>query len=538
LRKEISWPEKLLGSLALAEIAERRGQSEQAISHLMEAAEIESRVLESPATQLARGNKWQIQDKLFKLLLEQGYQSAPSAGVDGGPRTNDTLAFRILEQSRYRLFRDFLFSLSSHSNLRPLAAEENRLLLRIEQASARLRMGPDAKSWEQLRRAYGDYEDVVLRSELARSQYELVREAQPAQLEAVQEVLDEETAIVEYLFAEESCFALVITGSRLQSVRLPVTKKALSAKVKLFRSLIFNSAASPVTRPSDAVWSPVATDLHNILIEPLEQTGAIAGARRLAMVPFGFLHDLPFAALARIEGGKARFLIEDYSIFYAPSATFFARAEDRAAGIESQPGKILSFGRNRSDEPGLPPLEFAVEEARAVAEVAGGLVRLDEEASETEMRRLARDFRFIHLAAHSVSEPHMPLLSRLKLQASGADDGDLTVREILDLDLRAELVTLGGCQTGQSYSSSGNEMGEMDRTGLIEAFLHAGARSVLASLLPISDRPTSDFMKTFYRNLLSMTKADALAQAQRAMIGGEHAHPRNWAPFILVGSHR
>lgn len=143
----------------------------------------------------------------------------------------------------------------------------------------------------------------------------------------------------------------------------------------------------------------------------------------------------------------------------------------------------------------------------------------------------------------------MPLLSRLILQSTAEDDGNLTVHEILDLGLQAELVTLGACRTGQSFSSSGNELAEVDRLGLIEAFLHAGANSVLASLLPIDDRSTLEFVKAFYRNLRSMEKAEALAQAQRAMLRGELfyteknqryplTHPRDWAAFILVGDYQ
>jgi len=210
---------------------------------------------------------------------------------------------------------------------------------------------------------------------------------------------------------------------------------------------------------------------------------------------------------------------------------------------------MISFGRSESDDPGLPPLEFAAEEAVAVAEVFTGRARVNGNATETELKQLAPRSDFIHFSTHAVSDPMMPLLSTLKLQGTREDDGNLTVPEILGLSLQAELITLGACRTAQSFSSSGNEMAEVDRIGLIEAFLHAGAKSVLASLLPIDDRSTMEFMKCFYQNLRSKDKAEALAEAQRGMLRGElfyiennkphyMTHPRYWAPFILVGDYR
>jgi CHAT domain-containing protein len=147
----------------------------------------------------------------------------------------------------------------------------------------------------------------------------------------------------------------------------------------------------------------------------------------------------------------------------------------------------------------------------------------------------------------------MPLFSRLLLAPTSTDDGNLTVREIFELGLRTSLVTLSACETGQSFSASGTDLVEEDRIGLIEAFLHAGSNSVLATLWPISDQPTTEFMKRFYFQLREKeTSADALAITQKAVLRSEAAvpasaqnlksiplsHPRYWAPFILVGDPR
>jgi CHAT domain-containing protein len=544
------WAGEIENRLARAELAEKQQKRASAINYLLEAAEIESKILGSTNTQFTQGQDRRIYERLFTLLLEQASGGEAQKGKRKEPRPEEEMAFRVLEQLRYRSLKNLLVGLTGKKPEAQIPrAEEREAISRIEQASANLRKQNSARAWQQLGRAYADYEHLALKSELARAEYRIVREARPAELDVVQKSLDAETALVEYVPAEDKVFALILTRSALRSVALPATSQNLAAKVKLFRSMIFNGADS---ESHNSEWQPVACDLRRLCVEPLEQTGALASIRRIGFVPYGFLHDLPFAALARIEGERARFLVEDYSIFLTPSATYFASRQPRAAAADRPPRpglRILSFGRNQSDEADLDPLASAVDEARAVASVFGGEARVDSDASETALKQLAHKFNIIHFATHAISEPQMPLLSRLKLQRTGEDDGNLTVREILDLDLRAELVTLGACQSGQSYSSSGTELGEVDRVGLIEAFLRAGSGSVMASLLPISDRPTTEFMKAFYENLRTRSKADALAEAQRAMLRGEIvciendlrrelSHPRHWAPFILAGDYR
>ncbi len=74
--------------------------------------------------------------------------------------------------------------------------------------------------------------------------------------------------------------------------------------------------------------------------------------------------------------------------------------------------------------------------------------------------------------------------------------------------------------------------------GLSRAFIHAGAPSVVASLWKVSDESTVQMMRSFYRNLQTMPKAEALQQAQLGLARSSamtSSHPYFWAPFILVG---
>ena len=95
------------------------------------------------------------------------------------------------------------------------------------------------------------------------------------------------------------------------------------------------------------------------------------------------------------------------------------------------------------------------------------------------------------------------------------EDGRLEVREIFGMDLKASLIVLSACETGLGKLSSGDEL-----VGLTRAFIYAGTPSVVASLWNVEDSSTAQLMASFYKNLKTMTKVEALRQAQLNLIHG------------------
>jgi tetratricopeptide (TPR) repeat protein len=161
---------------------------------------------------------------------------------------------------------------------------------------------------------------------------------------------------------------------------------------------------------------------------------------------------------------------------------------------------------------------------------------LGADASEPQLDRLAASgelakFGFIHLATHGVIDEEFPTCSAVILTQTGLPDpleqvlhqkpvfdGRLTVREIQhDWELKAELVTLSGCET-----ALGREAGGEGFVGFSQALLMSGARSVCLSLWKVDDTATALLMQRFYANLLGhrpgltdpMLKAEALREAK------------------------
>ncbi len=141
-----------------------------------------------------------------------------------------------------------------------------------------------------------------------------------------------------------------------------------------------------------------------------------------------------------------------------------------------------------------------------------------------------------HLATHGLLDYGQPrefgirdIPGAIVLASSSQDDGLLTAREILDLDLNAELVVLSACDTG-----GGNITGD-GVVGLSRSFIAAGTPSVIVSLWQVPDDATAMLMTEFYRQLQqNPDKAQALRQAMLVTMG-DHPAVRDWAAFTLIG---
>jgi CHAT domain-containing protein len=85
------------------------------------------------------------------------------------------------------------------------------------------------------------------------------------------------------------------------------------------------------------------------------------------------------------------------------------------------------------------------------------------------------------------------VLSSRRHYPNSSNDGLLEFQEITQLSLSGDLVTLSACDT-----ANGKLEGEEGIDGQAEAFLLAGAKSVVGALWDVEDSATEALMKAFY----------------------------------------
>jgi CHAT domain-containing protein len=239
-----------------------------------------------------------------------------------------------------------------------------------------------------------------------------------------------------------------------------------------------------------------------------------------------------------------------HTVSITPSATVLAIL--RASGAHSRPAALPFFGvaawadttatatrlvRAIFDlnKDRLVPLPESKEEVEDIARILPkpSTVLLGMDATEVRFKglRLA-DYNVLHFALHGYVDEEYPDRSALIFappQQAGNEDGLLQVREIRSLHLNANLVTLSACNTGVG------PVGESGVANLVNAFIEAGASSVVSTLWDVEDRSTEKLMTDFYKNLAEhKPKSTALRQAQLDLMAKGFS-PYYWASFQLVG---
>jgi len=287
--------------------------------------------------------------------------------------------------------------------------------------------------------------------------------------------------------------------------------EGLMEDVQVFRELIEDTNSTQ--------FIDISRKLYKRLFQPFEST---LNNRNLIIVSHGALHYLPMNVLHDGNG----YLIDRYSIRMMPSATAMKYISRKKA---DKTGGILIFGNPNLGDPKLD-LIYAEQEAIAVGNIrSGSKIFLRREATEAALRKYGNSYRYLHFATHGQFDSEAPLKSALLLAPDSQYNGMLSVDKLYSLSLDADLVTLSACETGLSKIANGDDL-----VGLTRGFLYAGSSSIVASLWKVDDLATAFLMTEFYSNLKTMTKREALRQAQLAT-KKKYSHPYYWAAFQITG---
>lgn len=352
----------------------------------------------------------------------------------------------------------------------------------------------------------------------------------------------------------------------------------IDRKVGKFRAALRDQRRADVKQLARAV--------DEVVMRPVRQM--LGGARRVFISPDGILNLVPFGALV---DERQRYLVSEYTFVYLSSGRDLLRwqrrvpsrqsallvanpkfepaeAEGRDSGPERQGGANAHAGDMREIFSPLPQTALEVEAIRRL--LPGAKLLTDEKATEASLKEVAGP-DVLHLATHGYFRAKQPstashvrvmrgdtlqpriappdedpllrsglaLAGANQLRGGGNEDGVLTAREALGLDLwGTKLVVLSACETGLGDVQNGEGV-----YGLRRALTLAGAQSQVMSLWKVNAEATRELIVGYYKRLIAGEgRAEALRQIQLKMLldkrNGNQNHPYFWAGFIASGDWR
>jgi tetratricopeptide (TPR) repeat protein len=464
-----------------------------------------------------------------KLAVYEGLV-VTSLAVSFGVRAQKE-AFGYIEQAKSRSLADLIaFRASSIASrdtkaLSPAMGEFRDLRQKLNWTYHQIELeelNPEGTSQErihQLRQLSRTYEDALVKAfsqvQSVDREFASLQSAKTVSVEELQEILPENTLLLEYYTARNRFYVCLVSRKQFKIVALgdvmSVREKLRLLQLQLAKFRLGDDYIKRLEKGLLEATQAHLEELYALLIAPIKEQLA---AEHLIIVPHAFLHYLPFHALS---DGK-RYLIDDFSISYAPSSSIFAVCQ--AKPLPQSNGQTLVLAVPDARAP------FIEEEGRFVAAAMGNAnLFVGEDATEEQLRVYGPGSRFIHIATHGYFRQDNPMFSSLRLGKSL-----LSLFDLYQLQFNAELVTLSGCGTGMNVVIGGDEL-----IGLVRGLLYAGAQTLMVSLWEVHDQSTAEFMRDFYQGYKdSANKANALRNAV-LKLKQKHRHPYYWAAFALVG---
>lgn len=351
----------------------------------------------------------------------------------------------------------------------------------------------------------------------------------------------DDTAYLEYVAAKDGVSLFVLSKNKsdgapeVKIYSITIKPEQLNRKVNEFHDSLAEQRLG---------YATAARELYTLLIAPAEQQ--LRGVGTICIIPDSFLWNLPFQALMT---PNEQFLIEDHALYYAPSLSVLHEMNRKKGKGETTNTSLIAFGnpvvgKDEQRNADLCPLPEAEQEVSSIAksfDEKNSRVFIGRDASEKSFKTLAPTYSIIHLATHGVIDNRQPLYSHLLLTKTEGDpenDGRLEARQIMDMNLNADLAVLSACETANGTVAPGEGV-----IGMSWAFFVAGTRSMVVSQWKISSASTSEFMTAFYQNLRSdnkgvnRNKAEAIRAAELSLLKDDrYRHPFYWAGFVIVGS--
>jgi len=338
----------------------------------------------------------------------------------------------------------------------------------------------------------------------------------PLSLQAVQARLAPDLVLVEYAVLPDRLASWAIRRDTVTFSTVEISRDGFQQEVREFREAILNDNIAAIRT--------LGRSLHAKLLSP--SAGQLEPETTLVLVGDSELWSLPFAALTDEQG---RYLVESRAVTMAPSATVYVQP---STGVRPEIDALLSV--LQPAPPGMPALRGAAAESAEVSRLyKDARVYRGEDITPPEFLLLASSAANVHFAGHAIVALNDPQESALLFESGLPEPARLTAREIAASKLTSRpLVILAACSTG---------IGKIRRNegsdSLASAFLHAGARGVIATLRDIDDELSARLFLRVHQHLQTgISPARAVRLAQLSMIHSpdpsDHT-PKSWTIVFM-----
>ena len=538
--------------LEIANVYRKQGETDNAILNyknsisIIEDIRSQIKLEDLRASYLGSDKRLEAYHSLIDLLAERGRTSGEAQVLEE--------TFEFLERGRARAFLDSL-EVSKISVSRGVAPQllnrERELMSNVSTLYTRLLtagLTSDERSEiaARIRELENRIEALKTEIRVASPAYAGLKYPQILSLAEARQLIDRRTVCLSYSLGADRSWGFALSRDDLEIFSLP-SRMEIQREISDYLKIITDK---------DARGIEAGQEIYRMLVAP----GIAKFPYRIIIIPEDILFLLPFETLVTDEQGP-RWLIEKTRISYVPSLSSLrgirlakeAREGRRSKDLLALGDPELSLGGSGQQPTAatealtdiFPSLPFQIEALRfSRPEVEGiaasfnskkSTLLFGRDATEDALKTLPlADYKVIHFATHSLIDDANPARSSilLALDPDPAEDGLFQMREVFDLNLRADLVTLSGCRTGLGPFIRGEGIDSLSR-----AFFYAGASSVLMSLWAVDDEASAHLMTRIYAQLRSgRPLEDALRNAQLEMINSEQAaHPYYWGGFIVTG---
>lgn len=345
--------------------------------------------------------------------------------------------------------------------------------------------------------------------------------------------IPDDIQLVQYSVLNREILIWLISKDTLTVKHVQISFEELQNKVENFIRLTLEDKSE-----TSQETVKLSEELFLLLIQPVYAD--LNPHKQICLIPNKVLFFLPFSAL-RSEKGKM--LLEEYVLFYAPSANIFVHCTKNAERKASQTiESILSIGNPKFDSQAfsdLPSLELAENEAKMIAGFYDkSITLLNKTATKKAFQKSIENVDILHFAGHYLVKPDLPMSSSLLFAKDGDDIGQSTLSnaELSQENLkRIKLVVMSSCDTGVESYLNGEGM-----IGLSRTFLVADVPLVVASQWKVDSEATAALMENFHRirREQKLPTVVALRNAQlETMKNDKFKAPYYWAAFAVFGGY-